>query len=281
MTVFSATRARPRKSLGQHFLADGAVLNRIVTAAGLTGEDVVVEVGPGRGALTRRLAERAGLVVALELDPALAEGLPERLGNPPNLRVVTADARTVDIPALLDGRADYKVVANLPYYAANPILRRFLEAAAPPSLMVLMLQREVARSVVAQPGGMGLLSVAVQCYARAGLVCTVPPRAFRPPPKVSSAVVRLDVRAEPAVPPGDRDGFFEVVRAGFAAPRKQLRNSLGQGLGVTGDRAASVLAAAGVCGQRRPGTLALEEWVRVFRAWEQQAAGASTSIRQD
>ncbi len=285
MTVFSATQVRPRKfqrkALGQHFLVDGGILNRIAGAAGLTGDDVVVEIGPGRGALTRRLVERAGRVIALELDPLLAEALPDRLGNPANLEVVTADARTVDIGALLEGVSGCKVVANLPYYAANPILRRFLEAPLQPSLLVVMLQREVARSVTAAPGEMGLLSVAVQCYAEAKMVCTAPPRAFRPPPKVSSAVVRLDVRPQPAVPPGEADGFFSVVRAGFAAPRKQLRNSLAQGLRAAAEAVDCTLDAAGISGQRRPGTLTVQEWVGVYRAWEQRFAGASTSLRQD
>ena len=168
----------------------------------------------------------------------------------------------------LVGNAPYKVVANLPYYAANPILRHFLESENPPTLLVLMLQQEVARSITARPGRMGLLSVAVQCYAETRTVCTVPPRAFRPPPKVSSAVVRLDVKPSPAIPRQDAEGFFTVVRAGFSAPRKQLRNSIGQGLGVTPESAGRLLAASEIDGARRPGTLTVEEWVKVYRARE-------------
>ena len=268
------TGKRPRKALGQHFLADPNILNRIVAASELSGADLVLEVGPGRGALTRRLVERAGKVIAVELDPDLAAELPQRLGNPPNLRVVPADARTVNLADLV-GDAPYKVVSNLPYYAANPILRHFLESDTPPTLLVLMLQKEVARSVTARPGRMGLLSVAVQCYADARMVCTVPPRAFRPPPRVSSAVVRLDVKPHPAVPRQDAEGFFTVVRAGFSAPRKQLRNSIGQGLGVTAESAARLLAASEIDGTRRPGTLTVEEWVRVHqvRKGQPQPAG--------
>ena len=259
------TGKRPRKALGQHFLADPNILNRIVAASELSADDVVLEVGPGRGALSRRLVERAGSVVAVELDPYLAAELPQRLGNPPNLRVVAADARTVNLADLV-GNAPYKVVSNLPYYAANPILRHFLESDTPPTLLVLMLQKEVAQSVTARPGRMGLLSVAVQCYADARMVCTVPPRAFRPPPRVSSAVVRLDVKTHPAVPRQAAEGFFTVVRAGFSAPRKQLRNSIGHGLGVTAESAARLLAASEIDGTRRPGTLTVEEWVRVHQA---------------
>ena len=125
--------------------------------------------------------ERAGTVVAVELDPHLAAELPGRLSNPPNLRVVTADARTVNVPDLVED-APYKVVSNLPYYAANPILRHFLESETLPALLVLMLQREVAQSITARPGRMGLLSVAVQCYAEARTVCSVPPGPSVPRP---------------------------------------------------------------------------------------------------
>ena len=257
---------------------DGAFLRRIVAAAELTKQDLVVEVGPGRGALTQRLVELAGLVVAVEMDTQLADALLDRLGNPANLTVVSADARTVDIPALV-GRSSYKVVSNLPYYAANPIVRRFLESQAKPTLMVVMVQREVARGMLAKAGGMGLLSVGVQCYAQPKLVCHVPPKAFRPPPAVTSTVVRLDVRERPAVDVPDLAAFFDVVRAGFSAPRKQLRNSLSLGLEVTGDIAAIVLDAADIDGRRRAETLTLEEWGQLYRAWQERGQVASSGLR--
>ena len=268
---------RPRKSLGQHFLSDSRVVSRIIEAADLSPADTVVEIGPGRGVLTRRLVQEAGRVVAVELDSRLCEELPGRLDFPANLRCVMADAREADLPALavsndplpLRGRdgvvvsSEYKVVGNLPYYAANPIVRRVLESAPPPSLALVMVQREVADSMTAAPGNMTLLSVATQFYADARLVCSVPPSAFRPPPKVRSAVVRLDVRQRPVVAPSEREAFFEVVRAGFSAPRKQLHNSLSHGLGVAPRVGASILERAGIDGKRRPATLSLEEWVNV------------------
>ena len=281
MTTVNSGRGRPRKSLGQHFLADGAILGRIVNAAELTDQDTVVEVGPGLGSLTRRLAQQAGQVIALEIDPHLAASLASRLNNPANLTVVQSDARTIDLAALLGGQASYKVVANLPYYAANPIVRRFLEADLPPSLMVVMLQKEVAQIMVAKPGNMGILSVAVQYYAEARMVCSVPPRAFRPPPKVSSSVVRLNVRAQPAVIVDDVAGFFKLVRAGFSARRKQLRNSLVQGLGDPAPKVDALLVSADIDGRRRAETLTLDEWAEIYRCWEQQGAIASASLRQD
>ena len=270
-TPRSEVRARafpiPRKALGQHFLVDGSILRRIVEAGDLRSGDAVVEIGSGRGALTRELVKGVQRVIAVELDAALASSLGGSLGDPSNLTVVCADAREYDLSELLPAGLPYKLMANLPYYAANPIIRRFLEAESPPSLMVVMVQQEVARAMAAAPGRMSLLSVAVQFYGQPQLVCSVPPRAFQPRPKVSSAVVRIDLRPQPAVATKDATGFFELVRAGFRAPRKQLHNSLGLGLGVPPSEASRVLGIAGVDSTRRPGSLALEEWGRLYHAW--------------
>ena len=258
------THRRPRrspKSLGQHFLADRRVLARILEAAGVSTEDTVVEVGPGRGILTRQLVERARRVIAVEIDPALAAALAPKLGNPPNLTVLEADARTADI---IPNRP-YKLVANLPYYAANPIVRRFLEAERQPLRMVVMVQKEVAQTMTAPPGRMTLLSVAVRFYGSPRMVCSVPPRAFRPAPKVHSAVVSIDVNPEARKRVDDESRFFQLVRAGFAAPRKQLRNSLAQGLAVSGSDASNLLTWTDIDPRRRPGTLTVEEWISLFK----------------
>ncbi len=258
----------PRKSLGQHFLTDQRVVAHILRAAGLEAGDAVLEIGPGRGVLTRRLVTEAEVVVAVELDRELCAALPGRLGWPSNLACVEADARTIDAGRLVFPRTRYKVVANLPYYAANPIIRNLLESNPKPKSMVVMVQKEVADSMTAAPGRMGLLSVATQVYARSRIVCTVPPSGFRPPPNVTSAVVQLDVRETAAVADGDTDGFFEVVRAGFSAPRKQLRNSLSHGLDVPAAAASEVLDAADIDGQRRAQTLALDEWSNLYKEWQ-------------
>ena len=203
------------------------------------------------------------MVVAVELDQTLAQRLSYAYLDCPNIQVVAADARELDIGALV-GCAGYKVVANLPYYAANPILRHFLEAERKPGVMVIMLQREVAEVVAAEPGRMGLLSVAVQVYGKPHIVCSVPPRAFRPPPAVTSAVVRIDMYAESMVP-GSGEGFFQLVRAGFSAPRKQIRNSLSMGLQVSSDEAGAMLLAAGIEPTRRAQTLTIAEWWSLYR----------------
>lgn len=258
---------RPRKALGQHFLADAGVANRIVAAAELADSDLALEIGPGAGVLTRRLLRRAGRVIAVELDDRLAGSLAGRLGNPPNLQVVRGDARRVDIAGLAGRAVPYKVVANLPYYAAAPIIRRFLEADSPPAALVVMVQREVAAAMTAKPGAMSLLSVATQFYAAPSVVAQVPPRAFRPPPKVSSTVVKLARRPAPVAAVPDVAAFFALVRAGFSAPRKQLHNSLLLGTGAGAAAVAGILAAAGIDGRRRPATLAIAEWAALHDCW--------------
>ena len=281
--ILNATlrRSGPRKSLGQYFLRDFRIVQRIVDAAELSSDDVVVEIGPGRGVLTRRLVQLSGRVIAVELDPDLCRQLPSRLDHPSNLQCVMGDAREIELPSLVvDGPAQatgrYKVVGNLPYYAANPIIRKTLESSSPPSLALFMVQREVAESMTASPGSMGLLSVATQFYAEARMVCSVPPSAFRPAPKVRSAVVRLDIRRNPAVCVDNREEFFGVVRAGFSAPRKQLHNSLSHGLGIETSLGSAVLERAAIDGRRRPATLSLEEWAEIYRAWrEMQKEGSS------
>ena len=257
-----------KKSLGQNFLVDRRIIGLIVQAADLSPSDIAVEVGPGRGSLTKALAELAGKVTAVELDDALAQRLADRYADRPSVTVIHADARELDIDSLVEEDSAYKVVANLPYYAASPIVRRFLEAARKPELMVVMVQREVAQQMAARPGKMSILSVATQLYGRPRIVCYVPPRAFRPAPKVTSAVVRIDVYPRPALPLDSTEHFFRLVRAGFAAPRKQIRNSLRLGLAISPDAAEAMLGEAGIDLTRRAQTLTLQEWGGLYEAYE-------------
>ena len=254
----------PRKTLGQHFLVGQGVVATIMKAAEIEPLDTVVEVGPGLGVMTGELVRRSTQVVAVELDQELALALERELGTASNLRVVCADAREVDVPELTGG-ASYKLVANLPYYAASPILRRFLESSHPPVRAVVMVQREVAKNMVAQPGAMSLMSVGIQLYGRPRIVGYVPPSAFYPQPKVTSAIVCIDVYPQPALELDDREGFFRVVRAGFSAPRKQLRNALAQGLGVPHKDAVELLERAEIDPRRRAESLRLEEWGALYR----------------
>jgi 16S rRNA (adenine1518-N6/adenine1519-N6)-dimethyltransferase len=260
-------RRRASKALGQHFLRDQRYLQPILQAACLTTEDTVVEVGPGRGVLTVELVRQARRVVALELDAALVQRLRERFQGVTNLEVVEGDARSVEPVELLKGRETYKVVANLPYYAASPIIRHFLEASHSPQLLVVMVQREVALQMVASPGKMSLLSVGVQFYGAPRMVALVPPTAFSPPPKVTSAVVSIQVSPQPVVQVDSVQGFFSLVRGGFSAPRKQLRNALSQGLGLSPLECEGLLREAGILHTRRAETLTLEEWATLYREW--------------
>ena len=196
--------------------------------------------------------DRVKLVVAIELDGELAATLPSRLGFPANLTCIEADARDVDLAGLIAPETLYKVVANLPYYAANPIIRRLLESHPKPYVLVVMVQQEVGENMVAQPGNMGILSVATQFYAKAKMVCSVPPRAFRPAPKVTSAVVRLDVLSEPAIVVESEAAFF---------------HSLSHGLGIKPVDGGRILEQAGIDATRRPQTLDIPEWASVYRAW--------------
>lgn len=252
---------RPSKGLGQNFLLDRRALNRIVDAAGLSRDDEVLEVGPGLGALTRELAARVGRLVTVEVDRRLIEALRRWLAGAEHVELVAQDVLTFDPCSRFRPRA-YKVVANLPYYITSPTIRHFLENRCPPSLLVIMVQREVAERMVARPNDMSLLAVGVQFYADPRIVTLVPAQSFYPPPKVDSAVVSIVVPERPKfdVP---ADAFFTVAQAGFAQPRKQLHNSLTARLGLPSGKATALLRAAGIEPSRRPQTLGLEEWVRL------------------
>ena len=252
---------RARKGLGQHFLIDGEVLKNIIAAAELTSTDTIIEVGSGLGVLTRELAQRAGRVIAIELDNKLAALLKQTLAPFNNVTIINDDVLKLE-PASL--ATDYKVVANLPYYITSPVLRHFLEAPIKPRVMILMVQKEVAEAIAARPGEMSLLAVSVQLYGEPKIISDVPAGCFYPPPKVDSAIVRVDLYPQPKVAVDEED-FFELVRAGFSAPRKQLANSLAQGLGVPKSDALALLKAAGISPQRRAETLALEEWARLLK----------------
>jgi 16S rRNA (adenine1518-N6/adenine1519-N6)-dimethyltransferase len=264
---------RAKKGLGQHFLIDEEVLRRIISAAELSRADTVIEVGPGLGILTRELAERAGRVFAIELDSKLAAMLEETLASAKNVTIVNQDILQVDPLALLTEHTgsptSYKVVANLPYYIASPVLRHFLEASAKPNMILVMVQKEVAQEIAAKPGRMSLLSIAVQLYGRPEIVGYVPAESFYPPPEVDSAILKIVVYSEPAVEVDDTDSFFTLVRAGFSAARKQLPNSLAQGLGLSKAEVIPWLQQAGIALERRAETLTLEEWACLWRIFRQ------------
>ena len=260
---------RPSKGLGQNFLIDPAALEKIVAAAGLTPDDAVLEVGAGLGTLTRRLAQEAGRVVAVELDQRLIPVLESVLAGLDNVTLVQGDILALDPAALFQpptSNLPYKVVANLPYYITSAVLRHLLEAALKPQRMVLTVQREVAERIVAKPGQMSLLAVSVQFYGQPRLLFRLKPGSFYPSPEVESAVMRVDLHPTPPVPVEETAAFFRVVRAGFAQRRKQLRNTLAAGLRQPPEEVADRLREVGVDPRQRAEALSLEEWGRVARA---------------
>jgi 16S rRNA (adenine1518-N6/adenine1519-N6)-dimethyltransferase len=265
---------RTKKSLGQHFLVDDAVLEKILDAAVLTSDDTVIEVGPGLGLMTKELAKRAGWVIAIELDNYLATILEETL-QAENVVVLNEDVLGTEPATLLQGSAphfpphlrSYKVVANLPYYITSPVLRHFLEAPVKPSMMVVMVQKEVAKTIVAEAGDRSVLSIAIQFYGRPSIVANVTAASFYPPPEVDSAVVKIDVYKKPPVPVDDVVGFFKLVRAGFTAARKQVANSLAQGLSLPKGEVLNLLSKAKIDPQRRAETFTLEEWAELWRVY--------------
>jgi 16S rRNA (adenine1518-N6/adenine1519-N6)-dimethyltransferase len=282
---------KAKKSLGQNFLRDQLYLEKIVEAAELVAADLVLEIGPGEGVLTRELAARAAGVVAVELDDRLITPLRAMFATQlQRVQIVHGDILELDPVALIDdlnarlqtgspeppapalsgspaadgAGAAYKVVANLPYYITSAVLRQLLEARRAPSRAVLLVQLEVAERICAAPGDLSLLGVSVQYYARPQLVQRVPAGAFRPVPKVDSAILRLDVYAQPPLDV-DAEWFFAVARAGFGQKRKQLLNSLTAGLARPKAEIGAALDCAGIDPMRRAETLALDEWAALCR----------------
>jgi 16S rRNA (adenine1518-N6/adenine1519-N6)-dimethyltransferase len=249
-----------RKHLGQNFLFDRSILERIIEASGVAADDTVVEIGPGPGSLTRLLSETAKRVIAIELDQELYDRLRSELIGYRNVELVHGDA--MQFPYEQIGR--FKVVANIPYYITTPIIFRLLDAKESLETITLTIQKEVAERIVAPPGGKdyGVLSIMIQYLARPELRFVIPKEAFRPVPKVDSAVVHMTILERPSVSVRDEKMFFRVVRTAFSQRRKTLSNSL-KGLA---EDPKGPLTAAGIDPRRRPETLSLEEFARLADA---------------
>ena len=256
---------RPRKRLGQHFLVDQAALGRIADALGPTASDVVVEIGPGRGALTDLLSQRAKRVIAIELDRDLVPYLRERYREAGNVEVIERDVLEVNLGEVAGPQ--FLLAGNVPYYITTPILFHALEPPRP-ARAVYLVQREVAERIVAPPGSRtyGALSVNVQGVAHAELVARVPAGAFRPPPSVESAIVRLTPRPDPVVDASLEEAFRSLVQDAFGLRRKQMRRVVRTAAHLDVDAADQVLAAAAIAPEVRPETLSPEDFARLLRA---------------
>ena len=291
----------PLKALGQNFLISKNVLEKIIEAANLKPDDIVLEIGPGIGTLTKELAHRVEKVVAVEKDRGMVEILKETLKEFDNVEIIEADILNFEVESLAvrvtkpisfsgDGYltskrnqsgpryrnhnrfTSYKVVANLPYYITSPVIRKFLETDTPPKEMFLMVQKEVGQRICAKPPKMSLLAVSVQFYAGPEIISFVPKNCFWPRPKVDSAIIKLRVESrELGV---DKDLFFKIVQAGFSQPRKQLINSLSSGLASNLSNGVELnkvkikewLKNNGISPTRRAETLSVQDWIKLTKS---------------
>jgi len=252
----------PKKSLGQNFLVDPVTLQRVVNAGGVGRTDTVLEIGPGLGGLTRHLASQAARVIAVELDQNLIPILRKVLTPFNNVEIIHGDILELN-PQFLIPDSSYLVIANIPYYITSAVIRHLLESGHPPTRLVLTVQREVAERICASPPDMSLLALSVQVYGQPAIAARIPAGAFYPPPKVDSAVVRIDLYPEPRLPQPHLDTFFKLIKAGFSQKRKTLRNALSAGLGLPKETVENLLTSAGIDPARRAETLNLEEWGRL------------------
>ena len=259
----------PKKRLGQHFLVDRNILNKVIRTAEVGKEDVVMEVGPGFGEMTLALARLVKQVIAVEIDPKLVEVLKKRLADCPNVEVVKSDILKVDFKRLYKNEGHpIKVVANLPYQISTPLLFRFIEAKEAFSTLTLMLQREVAERMAAPSGGKeyGPLSIFVQLFLDVSIRFFIKPSAFFPPPKIESAVVHMVWKEKPRIEEKDEEWFKKVVKACFGYRRKTLLNALKHSELPLDESTGPKMENAGIDPQRRPETLTIEEFIRLADA---------------
>ncbi len=259
-----------QKKFGQNFLIDGHVLDKIIAGAGVTKDDMVLEIGPGIGTMTQYLAEAAGKVVAVEIDRNLLPILQETLADYDNVKVIHADVLSLDLEKLVqeeNGGRPIKVVANLPYYITTPIIMALFEQHVPLANVTVMVQKEVAARMKSGPGSKdyGALSLAVQYYAEPYIVANVPCNCFMPRPNVDSAVIRLTRYEEPPVQVKDEKMLFKIIRASFNQRRKTLQNGLNNSseLNFTKDQIAAAIAEAGFSPSVRGEALTLEQFARL------------------
>jgi 16S rRNA (adenine1518-N6/adenine1519-N6)-dimethyltransferase len=266
------------KSLGQNFLQDEEVIGKILDGSDIGPEDLVIEVGPGSGALTVEAARRAGRLVAVELDSRLIPVLKAALVNADNAEIINGDILKTDIAALIRdnrGAGKVRIIGNLPYYITTPIIMKFLEEGESVDTITVMMQKEVADRLTAAPGTKecGAITLETGYFAEVSRVCDVPKEAFVPMPKVESAVLRLDVRKEPPVQVPDRKFLFEVIKAGFTLRRKTLRNSLMTLGGFSKDQIEQALGSTGIDPARRGETLSLQEYADLSNALRELKEG--------
>lgn len=267
---------KPQKRFGQNFLVSEDILKKIIKAADLKPDDSVLEIGPGIGILTRELAQKAKKVIAIEKDQKMAEMLVGLLDgwNVRNVEIINEDILKIKNGLMAEWLNGYKVVANLPYYIASPVIRKFLETDNPPDSMVLMVQKEVAQRICAKPPKMNLLAVSVQFYAEPEIISFVPKDSFWPEPKVDGAIIKITPFAwahshfaSQRRASAFRMRFFKIVKAGFSQPRKQLVNNLVKKLGKNKEEISSWLLENNIQPTQRAETLNIENWIKLTKTY--------------
>ncbi|KPJ73702.1 hypothetical protein AMJ48_00715 [Parcubacteria bacterium DG_74_1] len=262
-------RVQPSKGLGQNFLIDKGAVNKVIKAADLRLEDVVLEIGPGLGVLTQKLAEKVKKVMAVEKDPSLIRILNNelRIMKVKNVKVTQGDILKI-LNSKLPIPNSYKVVANLPFYLTAPAIRKFLEADTQPKSMLLIVQREVAQRICAKPPKMNLLAVSVQFYADPKIISYVSKKSFWPQPKIDAAIIKIIPYKSALLSASLRFYFFKIVRAGFSQPRKQLINNLFKKLKVDKMKIGSWLWESNIQSSQRAETLSIKDWLKLTKIFK-------------
>jgi 16S rRNA (adenine1518-N6/adenine1519-N6)-dimethyltransferase len=258
-------KLQPLKKWGQNFLVSKKTYDKIIMEADLSPEEIIVEIGAGLGILTKKLAQGAKKVLALENDSRLVNLLKQELRNFQNVKIIEADILKIKLTQLRVNNLGYKVVANLPYNIASAVIRKFLTEKPKPQKMVLMVQKEVGERICAKPPRMSKLGLFSQVFANTEIVSFVPKGAFFPPPKVASAVVKITLYKKPLLEERLIPKLEKIARAGFSQPRKQLVNNLSVGLKLNKAVTAKLLASAGISPQKRAENLSLKEWIKLTK----------------
>ncbi len=261
---------RPSKKMGQNFLIDEKTFNKILEAADLSKNDIVLEIGPGIGNLTTRLAQKAKKVLAIEKDKKMCEILKKELKNQniENVQIINKDILKINYDSITRwfNGYDYKLVANLPYYVASAIIRKFLEFKKPPESMILMIQKEVAQRICAEPTKMSLLAISIQFYARPKIVSYVSKKSFWPEPKVDSSIIKI-IPLKTKSSKKFTEKFFKVVKAGFSHPRKQLINNLAKELKLEKEKIKEWLLKNEIQPSQRAESLSIECWKKLTKSY--------------
>jgi 16S rRNA (adenine1518-N6/adenine1519-N6)-dimethyltransferase len=266
-SILNKHNLRPDKNLGQNFLTDPNILNKITSIAAISAENSVLEIGAGLGHLTAHLARSASHVTAVEIDPRLIPVLEENLANYPNIKLVQGDILNLD-PRELVQENGYLVVANIPYYITSRIIRHLLESDLKPARIILTIQYEVAQRICARDGKLSLLALSVLVYGEPHLELRIPAGAFYPKPEVDSAVIKINLYQQPLLEAGLRAGFFKIVKAGFRHKRKTLRNSISKGLRWEAAKVEDLLATQGIDPGLRAENISIDQWLDLARAYD-------------